>query len=67
MPLVKGVVRRYYIGVIEIDWDYCPEKIDPVNGESLLNPNTLVNLKISLSLPVYNHNLMLKQCFVVLK
>ncbi|XP_053377080.1 ferroxidase HEPHL1-like [Mercenaria mercenaria] len=39
VPMVNGVIRRYYIGVIEGDWEYCPEKIDPVNGESLLNPD----------------------------
>ncbi|XP_045214555.2 ferroxidase HEPHL1-like [Mercenaria mercenaria] len=39
VPVVKGVIRRYYVGVIEIIWDYCPEKIDPVNGESLFNPD----------------------------
>ncbi|XP_053377240.1 hephaestin-like protein [Mercenaria mercenaria] len=39
LPKFRGVVRRYYIGVVEDDWDYCPEKIDPINGESLLNPN----------------------------
>ena len=38
IPMVKGIIRRYYIGVIEGDWDYCPDKIDPITGESLFNP-----------------------------
>jgi hypothetical protein len=39
IPMVKGVIRRYYIGVVEGDWDYCPDKIDPITGETLFNPD----------------------------
>ncbi|XP_045184325.2 ferroxidase HEPHL1-like [Mercenaria mercenaria] len=34
----RGMVRRYYIGVIERSWDYAEAKIDPIDGSDLLNP-----------------------------
>ena len=34
-----GLVRRYYIGIIEDNWDYCPVKIDPVSQRSMFNPD----------------------------
>ncbi|XP_045205277.2 hephaestin-like protein [Mercenaria mercenaria] len=37
-PGQLGITRRYYIGIVTEDWDYCPTKIDPVDGESLLDP-----------------------------
>ena len=38
VPKVRGVIRRYYIGILEDNWDYCPVKIDPISGKSLYNP-----------------------------
>ena len=33
-----GLVRRYYIGIIEDNWEYCPVKIDPASEKSLFDP-----------------------------
>jgi hypothetical protein len=43
-PQIAGIVRRYFIGVVERYWDYAPMKIDPIDGSNLLVPNQYVKL-----------------------
>ncbi|KAL4238712.1 hypothetical protein ACF0H5_003419 [Mactra antiquata] len=38
LPSPNGVVRRYFIGIIEVDWEYTPIKRDGKTGASLLEP-----------------------------
>ena len=40
IPKVAGRVRRYFIAIIEDNWEYCPVKIDPVSKKSLFDPET---------------------------
>ncbi|WAR20253.1 HPHL1-like protein [Mya arenaria] len=35
-----GFTRRYYIGAIDVDWDYAPNKVHPITGESLFEPTS---------------------------
>lgn len=38
LPSPSGITRRYYVGIIELDWDYAPLKRD-AKGADLLDPN----------------------------
>ena len=40
IPKARGFVRRYFIGILEDKWDYCPVKIDPIKGGNLLDPES---------------------------
>ena len=38
LPIAKRLVRRYYIGAIPIEWDYCPTVTDGATMKRLDNP-----------------------------
>lgn len=38
IPTPNSITRRYYIGIIEVDWEYAALKRDAKTGANLLDP-----------------------------
>ncbi|XP_052767560.1 hephaestin-like protein isoform X1 [Mya arenaria] len=36
----SGITRRYYIGALNVEWDYAPVKVHPITGKSLFTPTS---------------------------
>ncbi|XP_042335296.1 hephaestin [Sceloporus undulatus] len=43
-PALKGKLRKYYIAVKEVQWDYGPSGLDQSTGKSLQEPNSFSEL-----------------------
>ncbi|XP_052768158.1 ferroxidase HEPHL1-like [Mya arenaria] len=37
---LSGITRQYYIRAVNVDWDYAPNKVHPITGESLFEPTS---------------------------